>query len=89
MLNHEFCGTSVEIDAMGLKLTSWNCHEKSLCKLASVSVFLLMHTVCIAVTTFWVALTFILLFAYPTPEFPTPSFEYHTAFNGVTLGIVS
>ncbi|KAK9921602.1 hypothetical protein M0R45_030106 [Rubus argutus] len=41
------------------------------------------------VTTFWVALTFILLFAYPTPEFPTPSFEYHTAFNGVTLGIVS
>lgn len=48
-----------------------------------------MQTVCIAVTTFWVALTFILLFAYPTPEFPTPSFEYHTAFNGVTLGIVS
>ncbi|GFZ03679.1 ubiquitin carboxyl-terminal hydrolase family protein [Actinidia rufa] len=28
-------------------------------------------------------------FAYPTPEFPTPSFEYHTAFNGVALGIVS
>jgi hypothetical protein len=29
-----------------------------------------------------------LLFAYPTPEFPSPSFEYHTAFNGVALGIV-
>ncbi|XP_050380883.1 lipid phosphate phosphatase delta isoform X2 [Argentina anserina] len=41
------------------------------------------------VTTFWATLSFILLFAYPTPEFPTPSFEYHTAFNGVALGIVS
>ncbi|VVA31791.1 PREDICTED: lipid phosphate phosphatase [Prunus dulcis] len=41
------------------------------------------------VTYFWAALSFILLFAYPTPEFPTPSFEYHTAFNGVALGIVS
>ncbi|XP_062004123.1 lipid phosphate phosphatase delta isoform X2 [Rosa rugosa] len=41
------------------------------------------------VTSFWAALSFILLFAYPTPEFPTPSFEYHTAFNGVALGIVS
>lgn len=28
-------------------------------------------------------------FAYPTPEFPTPSFEYHAAFNGVAFGIVS
>ncbi|KAL6141566.1 hypothetical protein ACLB2K_059854 [Fragaria x ananassa] len=41
------------------------------------------------VTTFWAALSFVLLFAYPTPECPTPSFEYHTAFNGVALGIVS
>ncbi|XP_057485646.1 lipid phosphate phosphatase delta-like [Actinidia eriantha] len=41
------------------------------------------------VTSFWAALSLLLLFAYPTPEFPTPSFEYHTAFNGVALGIVS
>ncbi|XP_070666311.1 lipid phosphate phosphatase delta-like isoform X2 [Malus domestica] len=41
------------------------------------------------VTSFWGGLSLILLFAYPTPEFPTPSFEYHTAFNGVALGIVS
>lgn len=41
------------------------------------------------VTTFWAALSFLLLFAYPTPELPTPSFEFHTAFNGVALGIVS
>lgn len=41
------------------------------------------------VTFFWSALSFLLLFAYPTPEFPTPSFEYHTAFNGVALGIVT
>ncbi|KAF5747740.1 lipid phosphate phosphatase delta isoform X1 [Tripterygium wilfordii] len=41
------------------------------------------------VTTFWTLLSFLLLFAYPTPEFPTPSFEYHTAFNGVGLGIVA
>nr|GEV96598.1 lipid phosphate phosphatase delta-like [Tanacetum cinerariifolium] len=41
------------------------------------------------VTSFWVALSFLLLFAYPTPELPTPSFEYHTAFTGVALGIVS
>ncbi|GMH08226.1 hypothetical protein Nepgr_010066 [Nepenthes gracilis] len=41
------------------------------------------------VTSFWAALSFLLLFAYPTPELPTPSFEYHTAFNGVTFGIVS
>lgn len=46
-------------------------------------------TVSCAVTTFWAALSFLLLFAYPTPEFPTPSFEFHTAFNGVALGIVS
>ncbi|KAI4348814.1 hypothetical protein L6164_009491 [Bauhinia variegata] len=41
------------------------------------------------VTSFWAALSFLLLFAYPTPELPTPSFEYHTAFNGVALGIVA
>ncbi|CAH9124516.1 unnamed protein product [Cuscuta epithymum] len=40
------------------------------------------------VTSFWAALSFLFLFAYPTPELPTPSFEYHTAFNGVALGIV-
>ncbi|XP_068643041.1 lipid phosphate phosphatase delta-like [Aristolochia californica] len=41
------------------------------------------------VTSFWAALSLLLLFAYPTPELPTPSFEYHAAFNGVALGIVS
>ncbi|KAG1347581.1 lipid phosphate phosphatase delta [Cocos nucifera] len=41
------------------------------------------------VTSFWASLAFLLCFAYPTPEFPTPSFEYHTAFNGVAFGIVS
>lgn len=40
------------------------------------------------VLSFWAVFSFLLLFAYPTPEFPTPSFEYHTAFNGVALGIV-
>ncbi|RVW22153.1 Lipid phosphate phosphatase delta [Vitis vinifera] len=40
------------------------------------------------VTPFWAALSLVLLFAYPTPEFPTPSYEFHTAFNGVALGIV-
>jgi len=41
------------------------------------------------VTSFWAALSIQLFFAYPTPELPTPSFEYHTAFNGVAFGIVS
>ncbi|KAK6941969.1 Phosphatidic acid phosphatase type 2/haloperoxidase [Dillenia turbinata] len=41
------------------------------------------------VTSFWATFSFLLLFAYPTPEFPTPSFEFHTAFNGVALGIVT
>lgn len=41
------------------------------------------------VTSFWSALSFLLLFAYPKPELPTPSFEYHTAFTGVALGIVT
>eukprot|EP00249_Psilotum_nudum_P015287 c25244_g1_i1 orf=379-1620(-) len=40
------------------------------------------------VLPFWVSLSFILLFAYPMPEMPTPSFEFHTAFNGVVLGVV-
>eukprot|EP00252_Welwitschia_mirabilis_P025534 TRINITY_DN8007_c0_g2_i1.p1 TRINITY_DN8007_c0_g2~~TRINITY_DN8007_c0_g2_i1.p1 ORF type:complete len:219 (+),score=30.63 TRINITY_DN8007_c0_g2_i1:108-764(+) len=38
---------------------------------------------------FWTSLAFLLLFAYPTPELPTPSFEFHVAFNGVALGIVT
>ncbi|GAB2233080.1 hypothetical protein Droror1_Dr00002295 [Drosera rotundifolia] len=41
------------------------------------------------VTYFWSALSFLMGFAYPTPEFPTPSFEFHTCFNGVALGIVA
>ncbi|KAL8263108.1 hypothetical protein R6Q59_024457 [Mikania micrantha] len=41
------------------------------------------------VTSFWIALSFLLLFAYPTPQHPTPSFEFHTAFTGVALGIVT
>ncbi|XP_042512947.1 lipid phosphate phosphatase delta-like [Macadamia integrifolia] len=41
------------------------------------------------VSSFWAALSFLLLFAYPTPELPTPSFEYHAAFSGVSLGIVT
>ncbi|KAI9380290.1 hypothetical protein POPTR_016G062100v4 [Populus trichocarpa] len=41
------------------------------------------------VMTFWVVLSFLLLFAYPTPELPTPSFEFHAAFTGVAFGIVS
>ncbi|KAM7264415.1 hypothetical protein ACFE04_002098 [Oxalis oulophora] len=41
------------------------------------------------VTSFWAGLSLLLLFAYPTPEFPTPSFEYHTAFDGVAFGIVA
>ncbi|XVF07432.1 hypothetical protein REPUB_Repub06bG0138400 [Reevesia pubescens] len=41
------------------------------------------------VTFFWAALSFLLLFAYPTPELSTPSFEFHTAFDGVAFGIVA
>lgn len=40
------------------------------------------------VTFFWASLSLLMCFAYPKPEFPTPSFEYHTAFNGVAFGIV-
>jgi membrane-associated phospholipid phosphatase len=38
---------------------------------------------------FWATIAILLLFAYPTPELRTPSFEFHTAFNGVVFGIVS
>uniref|UniRef100_A0A1D1YFY5 Dihydrosphingosine 1-phosphate phosphatase LCB3 n=1 Tax=Anthurium amnicola TaxID=1678845 RepID=A0A1D1YFY5_9ARAE len=41
------------------------------------------------VTSFWAGLSFLLCFAYPTPELPTPSYEYHAAFNGVAFGVVS
>ncbi|KAJ6968228.1 lipid phosphate phosphatase delta-like [Populus alba x Populus x berolinensis] len=41
------------------------------------------------VMTFWAVLSFLLLFAYPTPELPTPSFEFHAAFTGVAFGIVA
>ncbi|CAM8968638.1 unnamed protein product [Rhodiola kirilowii] len=41
------------------------------------------------VESFWAILSAMLLFAYPTPELPTPSFEFHTAFDGVALGIVT
>ncbi|XP_008796692.1 lipid phosphate phosphatase delta-like isoform X1 [Phoenix dactylifera] len=41
------------------------------------------------VTSFLASLSLLLCFAYPTPEFPTPSFEYHTAFVGAAFGIVS
>lgn len=40
------------------------------------------------VTSFWAGLSFVLFFAYPTPEAPTPSFEYHTSFLGVVFGFV-
>ncbi|KAI5067175.1 hypothetical protein GOP47_0017703 [Adiantum capillus-veneris] len=40
------------------------------------------------VESFWTSISFLLLFAYPTPELPTPSFEFHTAFTGVALGVV-
>lgn len=40
------------------------------------------------VPSFWASISFLLLFAYPTPELPTPSFASHTAFNGVALGVV-
>lgn len=49
----------------------------------------MIDVVCDAVVTFWAAIAILALYAYPTPESPTPSFEYHTAFNGVAFGIVS
>ncbi|KAJ7537405.1 hypothetical protein O6H91_11G005000 [Diphasiastrum complanatum] len=41
-----------------------------------------------SVLFFWTIMAVLLLAAYPTPKKPTPSFEYHTAFNGVVLGMV-
>ncbi|GAB2223240.1 hypothetical protein Droror1_Dr00017378 [Drosera rotundifolia] len=43
------------------------------------------------VTYFLYALSFLMGFTYPTQDFPTPSFEFHTCFkfNGVALGIVA
>ncbi|XP_077213028.1 lipid phosphate phosphatase delta-like [Tasmannia lanceolata] len=41
------------------------------------------------VIAFSAALSVLSLFAYPTPELPTPSFEYHAAFTGVAFGIVT
>jgi sphingosine-1-phosphate phosphatase 1 len=41
------------------------------------------------VVSFWACLTILALYAYPTPESPTPSFGDHTSFNGVAFGIVS
>ncbi|XP_020271948.1 lipid phosphate phosphatase delta-like [Asparagus officinalis] len=41
------------------------------------------------VTSFMAILSLLLCFAYPTPEVPTPSFDYHAAFTGVAFGIVS
>ncbi|KAL3695645.1 hypothetical protein R1sor_009721 [Riccia sorocarpa] len=40
------------------------------------------------VTSFWATIAVLLLFAYPSGEHRTPSFEFHTAFNGVALGVV-
>lgn len=41
------------------------------------------------VTFFWAVLSVLLCFAYPKPELLTPSFDYHSAFSGVALGIVA
>nr|GEW25695.1 lipid phosphate phosphatase delta-like [Tanacetum cinerariifolium] len=41
------------------------------------------------VTSFWVALNFLLLFANPTAELPTPSFDYHMAFTSIALEILT
>ncbi|KAJ7535677.1 hypothetical protein O6H91_12G042400 [Diphasiastrum complanatum] len=40
------------------------------------------------VLSFWTSISLLLLAAYPAPAQPTPSFEYHTAFTGVVLGVV-
>jgi len=45
--------------------------------------------VCVAVTSFSATLSLLLCLAYPTPELPTPSFDFHAAFTGVAFGIVS
>lgn len=54
-----------------------------------VDFMLFLLFICFSVTYFWASLSLLLSFAYPNPELPTPSFEYHTAFNGVAFGIVS
>lgn len=41
------------------------------------------------VTYYWAGISLLVCFAYPTPEVPTPSFDYHAAFTGVAFGIVS
>lgn len=41
------------------------------------------------VPSFWAAIAVLLLFAYPSPERRNPSFEFHTAFNGVAFGVVA
>ncbi|KAG6554597.1 hypothetical protein Mapa_003615 [Marchantia paleacea] len=41
------------------------------------------------VISFWATMAVLLLFAYPSPEQRTPSYEFHTAFNGVALGVVT
>ncbi|CAM6128254.1 unnamed protein product [Calypogeia fissa] len=41
------------------------------------------------VPSFWAAMAVLLLFAYPSPERQNPSFEFHTAFNGVAFGVVA
>eukprot|EP00897_Mesotaenium_endlicherianum_P006232 jgi/Mesen1/5637/ME000284S04876 len=37
---------------------------------------------------FQTCLAVLLLHAYPVPEYRTPSYQYHTAFNGVVLGLL-
>ncbi|KAI3474503.1 hypothetical protein Pfo_029413 [Paulownia fortunei] len=64
------------------------------CLLSSRRIYLGMHSLIdviggLALGLGILAIYFLLLFAYPTPELPTPSFEYHTAFNGVALGVVT
>uniref|UniRef100_A0ACD5WCI0 Uncharacterized protein n=1 Tax=Avena sativa TaxID=4498 RepID=A0ACD5WCI0_AVESA len=40
------------------------------------------------VTFFWASLSLLLCFAYPEPESPTPSFDFHIAFNAFAFGTV-
>ncbi|MCO5568330.1 hypothetical protein L7F22_022029 [Adiantum nelumboides] len=62
-----------------LLLIFWSCIDDSL------DTFIVSGS---NVESFWTSISFLLLFAYPTPELPTPSFEFHTAFTGVALGVV-
>ncbi|KAG6532964.1 hypothetical protein ZIOFF_006824 [Zingiber officinale] len=68
-----------------LTLTTYTSEYHIYC----ICIVFLPFLVLVAVTYFWASLSFLLCFAYPTPEFPTPSFQYHTAFNGVAFGLVS